>query len=596
MPVLSRHRSPWFLRKWGMNRRAMFERLEPRTLLAGDISLIRYFDVWDGGIIRSTDVAGIGYHEPSGHLYLVDSEMDELAPPYDEIDNGNNIFEVSLRGDEVFREIASNNIEPTGITYSPFDGFFYVTNDDKQTLTRYDHRLDTPLATVDPRDDVASARDPEDVAADPVSGMLYVADGKSGGTQVLVYNANLVFQYSFSVASHVADPEGIAFHPTLRRLFLTSKPDHKIFEYTLDGVFVEEYDISGFSPKPRTEQGLVFAPTSDPHDAPDAIALYIVDGGTDNYPDGWVYEARIGPGQPGIQPTIHSRIAASSDDAEERLSSGGMYTTSGDLEMAFDASRDQIVGLRFNDLAIPPGATIQNAYIQFQVEEADNEPTSLIVQGEATDHAATFTTTDRDISSRPRTAASVPWSPAPWTTVGEAGPAQRTPDISAVIQEIVHRPGWASGNSLAILITGSGVRTAEAYDGVPAAAPMLYVELTGTQTPHNAPPLLDAGTDPALAMSGLSILTAASPRTEDQPDREPANVVALDEFWLAVGTGEARQPRLAISTASAGIRRPDTMLLDLPSEGAEETDENPFVDPNAWPTALADGFFYKLGI
>jgi hypothetical protein len=44
-----------------------------------------------------------------------------------------------------------------------------------------------------------------------------------------------------------------------------------------------------------------------------------------------------------------------------------------------------------------------------------------------------------------------------------------------VIQEIVNRPGWASGNSLVLLITGSGTRTAEAYDGDPSGAPLLKV-------------------------------------------------------------------------------------------------------------------------
>ena len=37
-----------------------------------------------------------------------------------------------------------------------------------------------------------------------------------------------------------------------------------------------------------------------------------------------------------------------------------------------------------------------------------------------------------------------------------------TPDL---IQEIVDRPGWSSGNAMVIIVTGSGRRVAEAYDG-----------------------------------------------------------------------------------------------------------------------------------
>lgn len=279
-------------------RRAMFETLEQRTMLAGDISLVRYFDTWDADpqVVRSTDLAGITYHEPSGHLYLVDSEIDEIP----EVFNGDNVFEVSLLGNRLHRTVTSNNAEPTGITYNALDRFFYVTNDVTKKLTRYDDRLNMPLATVDTRDAVAGADDPEDVASDPATGFLYVADGAQGGRQVLVYDSNLAFQYSFSVASRVQDPEGIAFHPALKHLFLVSAPDKNIFEYTLDGRYVEEYDYRGFSPKPTRASGLTFAPTSDPKDNPAALSLYMSDRGLDNYPDGRVFEMSITGARPAV--------------------------------------------------------------------------------------------------------------------------------------------------------------------------------------------------------------------------------------------------------------------------------------------------------
>jgi len=53
---------------------------------------------------------------------------------------------------------------------------------------------------------------------------------------------------------------------------------------------------------------------------------------------------------------------------------------------------------------------------------------------------------------------------------------QRTPDLGSIVQEIVARPGWVRGNALAILITGTGRRTAEAYEGLnghpPSMAPI----------------------------------------------------------------------------------------------------------------------------
>ncbi|UCG63843.1 MAG: metallophosphoesterase, partial [Deltaproteobacteria bacterium] len=208
---------------------------------------------------------------------------------------------------------------------------------------------------------------------------------------------------------------------------------------------------------------------------------------------------------------LEIRVSASTDDAEEG-SSGSMNLTSSDLELIYDGS-DQTVGMRFNGLDIPPGATISNAYIQFQVDEtAPSDPTDLTIQAEAIDDAPTFTNTVGNISSRATTTASVYWSPVPWTTVGEAGPDQQTPNIAAVIQEIVDRPGWSSGNSLVIIITGTGERVAESYNGDSSGAPLLHMEYTTGQvnqapvanddsatTPEDTPVTIDVAfndTDP----------------------------------------------------------------------------------------------------
>jgi hypothetical protein len=136
------------------------------------------------------------------------------------------------------------------------------------------------------------------------------------------------------------------------------------------------------------------------------------------------------------------------------------------------------VGIRFNGLSIPQGAVITNAYLQFQTDEVFSGATNVMIEGHATNNAPTFTSANANISSRTRTNAAVDWTPAPWTSVGEAGPDQQTPDIAAVIQEIVNRPQWLSGNSLALMIAGSGRRTAESFNGDAAGAALLEVTFT----------------------------------------------------------------------------------------------------------------------
>jgi hypothetical protein len=44
------------------------------------------------------------------------------------------------------------------------------------------------------------------------------------------------------------------------------------------------------------------------------------------------------------------------------------------------------------------------------------------------------------------------------------------------MQQVVSRPGWASGNAMAFIITGSGHRTADAFDGSAPNAPLLHFE------------------------------------------------------------------------------------------------------------------------
>jgi hypothetical protein len=139
-------------------------------------------------------------------------------------------------------------------------------------------------------------------------------------------------------------------------------------------------------------------------------------------------------------------------------------------------STTQTVGLRFRSVAVPQGATIVAAWVQLEVDETGTGSTALILRGEAQNDAAVFATATGNVSSRTRTTASVSWSPAGWSPVGVAGAAQRTPSLVPVIQEIVNRPGWVSGNALALIVTGTGKRVAVAFDGKPAGAPLLHLE------------------------------------------------------------------------------------------------------------------------
>jgi len=83
-----------------------------------------------------------------------------------------------------------------------------------------------------------------------------------------------------------------------------------------------------------------------------------------------------------------------------------------------------------------------------------------------------------NITTRPKTLESVVWDVPEWPNTGLAGPDQATPDIAVIVQAIVDRDDWASGNSMAFILehsgpsigvtSSSGGREAEAYDGTAA--------------------------------------------------------------------------------------------------------------------------------
>lgn len=77
---------------------------------------------------------------------------------------------------------------------------------------------------------------------------------------------------------------------------------------------------------------------------------------------------------------------------------------------------DQIVGVRFLNVAIPTGATVSAATIVFDTDEVhegqSDQPIHVLVRGELSTHSAPFADADYDISTRSTTQAHVTWSPA----------------------------------------------------------------------------------------------------------------------------------------------------------------------------------------
>jgi hypothetical protein len=189
-------------------------------------------------------------------------------------------------------------------------------------------------------------------------------------------------------------------------------------------------------------------------------------------------------------------VVTGNDDAEENVSGGAMDLTSSDLELYTDtnSSDDQLIGIRFQNVTVPAGATITNAYIQFEVDQPNSSAVTLNIVGIDVDNAVQFTTTPNNISDRidgdissGTSATVVGWNPPGWTTINDQGVDQRTPDLKTIVQEIIDRGGWNSNNAMSFVITGtgaSGKREAESYNGELSAAPELHIEYTTIPGPE----------------------------------------------------------------------------------------------------------------
>jgi hypothetical protein len=174
--------------------------------------------------------------------------------------------------------------------------------------------------------------------------------------------------------------------------------------------------------------------------------------------------------------TISSRISSGNDDVEENKS-GIISLNSTDIELAYDnyQTGNQTIGLRFTGCNIPQGARISSAFVQFTVDEASSGTTNLTVRGHDADNSPAFTDSNFDVSNRTNTAAVVTWAPSSWSPIGASGLSQRSNDLKTIIQEIVNRAGWEANNALTLLITGSGRRVSEAYEGSASTAAVLQV-------------------------------------------------------------------------------------------------------------------------
>lgn len=138
-------------------------------------------------------------------------------------------------------------------------------------------------------------------------------------------------------------------------------------------------------------------------------------------------------------------------------------------------------GLRFTNVTVEQGITIQSAGLRFTASQDSTLDTAMTrLWGEDVGNSVTFVNAS-DYNNRNRTSASVQWViQEKWWKEWWYSSAE----LKTVVQEIVDRGDWSSGNNMTFFWEDDGsasgrYRVAYSYDNAPAKVAMLHITIGG---------------------------------------------------------------------------------------------------------------------
>ena len=133
----------------------------------------------------------------------------------------------------------------------------------------------------------------------------------------------------------------------------------------------------------------------------------------------------------------------------------------------------QEVGLRFNNVQVPQGATITSASLEFTVDAATTDPGNLTIAIEDSTSPQTYSNDSGQKISDRAYGTSTTWTTDTWDMIGDT---KQSVDISSLVSSVTGKTGWCGGGSLAFRITSTDANLiAQAFDKGASGAPTLRV-------------------------------------------------------------------------------------------------------------------------
>lgn len=137
-------------------------------------------------------------------------------------------------------------------------------------------------------------------------------------------------------------------------------------------------------------------------------------------------------------PTVQIDIVNTDDDVQEAV---GIALDNSSVVCGFNSGFGVAFagGVRFRSVGVPQGATINSATITFQIDNVTGTPNTTIY-GIDVDDVAVWSDPGNLPSAATKTTASA---------TGPTATGSQQVNVASIVQEIVDRAGWASGNDMA---------------------------------------------------------------------------------------------------------------------------------------------------
>jgi hypothetical protein len=185
-----------------------------------------------------------------------------------------------------------------------------------------------------------------------------------------------------------------------------------------------------------------------------------------------------------IDPTIDDQIGASADDADERMAGANFSSTDANLVVSSHTTSTSrwVAGTRFPSIALDGTETIDDGtYWEGYSYNTTVDDFNTDIYAHDVDNSVDFSS-DADVYTRYNTARTTASASLVSLAAGAGVWVGSSVEIKTVIQEIIDRAGWSSGNAITILVAGKNdatyVGNFRSYDGDSGNAPKLHIEYT----------------------------------------------------------------------------------------------------------------------